>query len=264
LVTTKDVPPGGVGEVKATFKTKGYNGTARKSVTVETNDPKNKQVRLTLTGKVVAEVTVVPRYVNFGSVLKDESREPKKLEIEFLKGKNIEIKEVKSETPQIIVKQVKQDASGAEYSVSLAEDVPVGRVAGQIVIRTNSKKDSEVRVAVHAFVQGNVSVTPQVVTLGIIRPGEPVTREVTLKGKADAGFTVKEVKASSESITSEVSPGKEGDLFKITVTYNPGKLKKGRISEKVTIVTQDKNGQLETVQLPVYGAIRPKSDSSKK
>ncbi len=60
MVTTKDVPPGGAGEIKATFKSKGYNGAVKKTVTVETNDPKNRMVRLSLAGKVLAEVAVTP------------------------------------------------------------------------------------------------------------------------------------------------------------------------------------------------------------
>jgi len=48
------------------------------------------------------------------------------------------------------------------------------RISGQIIILTNSKKTPEARVAVHAFVQGNINVSPQVISLGIVPPGEAV------------------------------------------------------------------------------------------
>jgi len=261
LVTTKDVPPGGAGEIKATFKSKGYSGSVKKSVTVATNDPENPTVRLTLKGKVVAEVTVDPRYVNFGNVQKDKLPDPKKLEIELREGKGLRIEGVRSENPSILVKVKKADEACAEYLVSLAGDVPTGRVAGQIIVRTNSKKNPDVKVSVHAYVQGNVTVSPQVVSLGIVAPGKVVTREITLKKAGEKNFTIKEVKATTDDLTSEVVTEREGERYKIEVSYDPGKRTKGRISEKLTVIT--KNGEQETILLPVYGAIRAKPPARK-
>ena len=62
MVTAKEIPPGGVGEVKITFRSKGYQGKTKKAVTVETDDPDNQRVRLSVSGEVVSEVTVQPRY----------------------------------------------------------------------------------------------------------------------------------------------------------------------------------------------------------
>jgi len=79
LVTTKEIPPGGVGEIKATFKSKGYQGKVKKSVTVETNDPKKRTVRLTLKGSVVPDVKVEPRHLNFGKVCRHGLPQPVEL-----------------------------------------------------------------------------------------------------------------------------------------------------------------------------------------
>jgi len=256
LVTTKDVPPGGAGEIKATFKSKGYSGSVKKTVTVETNDPNNRTVRLSLKGKVTAEVVVTPRYVNFGSIQKEDPRKPKELKIEFRKGKKIRVKEVRSENPAVLVTRLEEDDGGAVYSVSLAEKVPIGRVAGEIMVKTTSKKNPKIKVPVHAFVQGSVKVSPQLLSLGIVSPGKPVTRQITLTKTGKDGFSVKEVKKDSDRLTCEIITEEEGERYRVQVTYDPGDQKKGRVSERLTIVT--KNGEEETIQVPVYGSIREK------
>jgi hypothetical protein len=254
LVTTKDVPPGGAGEIKATFKSKGYNGPVTKTITVETNDPDHRTVRLTLKGKVTADVTVTPRFVNFGNVQRGEPAKPVPLTIEFRKGTQIRVKEVRSENPAVQVRRVQESDQGAEYSVSLMEKPPIGRVTGEITIETTSRKEPQIKVPVHALVQGSVKVSPQLLSLGLVSPGKPVTRQLTLTKTGGEKFTVKEVREGSSRLTCQVITEKEGEQYKIQVDYDPGDQKTGRIAERLTIVT--KSGEEETVEVPVYGAIR--------
>jgi len=248
------VPPGGAGEIKATFKSKGYNGAVRKTVTVETNDPKNRTVQLSLAGKVVAEVTVDPRFVNFGNVQRDGPRKPVTLQVEFQGDKKIKIKEIRSESDAVEVTPVKEGPGGAEYAVSLKDKVPTGRIAGQIFIRTTSKKTPQIQVPVHAFVQGSVKVTPQLLSFGAVSPGTPVTRQLTVARAGAQPFSVKDVRKSSNHLSSQVIPEKEGEQYRIEVVFDPGDQKEGRIAERLTIVAE--GGEEETIEVPVYGIIR--------
>jgi hypothetical protein len=254
LVTTKDVPPGGAGEIKATFKSKGYNGPVTKTITVETNDPDHRTVRLTLKGKVTADVTVTPRFVNFGSVQRGEPGKPVQLVIEFREGKKIRLEEVLSENPAVRVSRVKESDHGAEYSVSLSDKPPIGRVTGEILIQTTSKKEPQIKVPVHAFVQGSAKVSPQLLSLGLVSPGKPVTRQLTLTKTGGDKFTVKEIREGSSRLACRVITEQEGEQYKVQVDYDPGDQKTGRIAERLTIVT--KGGEEETIEVPVYGAIR--------
>jgi len=253
LVTAKEIPPGGVGEVKVTFQSKGYQGKTKKSVTVESNDPENPRIRLSVGGEVVAEVTVLPRYVNFRNVRRDSPREPISLEIKLLEGKGLKIREVSVDNPSVLLKELERTESGALYSVSLVEKVPTGRLAGKILIETNSKKSPTVQVPVYAFVQGRVEVSPQMISFGMIRPGEPSVRDIVLRVTGDTRFTIDRVDVTSDVITTEVLPEKEGELYRLRVTYGPGKKTKGRVSERLTIHFSGE--EEETLEVPVYGTI---------
>ena len=227
----------------------------QQSVAVETNDPNNRAVRLTMKGTVTAEVTVTPRYVNFGSVTKEDPRKPIELRIECRPDRKIRIREVRSMNPAILVSRVREDETGAVYEVSLAENLPLGRVTGEILVRTTGRKTPEVKVPVHAMVQGGVNVVPQLLSLGSVTAGKPVTRQITLTKTGQDGFRVLEVKKTTDRLTCEVLPEKEGERYRVQVTYHPGEQTTGRIAERLTIVIG--NGQEETIEVPVFGALRP-------
>ena len=253
MVTAKEIPPGGVGEVKATFRSKGFQGKVKKSLTVETNDPDNRQVRLSIFGEVIAEVMVSPRHVNFRNVVKDNLPEPIRLEINVREGRGLKIQEVSADHPSIVLKEEKKTDSEAAYAVSLAEKVPTGRLTGKILVKTNSKKTPKVQVPFYAFVQGRVKLSPQLVSFGVIRPGEPSSRDITLSGTGDAPFTVERIKATSDAITSELLPEKDGEVYRLRVTYDPGEKTQGRVSERLTIFVG--GDEKEVLEVPIYGNI---------
>jgi len=257
LVTAKEVPPGGAGEIKATFKTKGFQGPAKKSFTVQTNDPDNKRIKLTLKGKVISEVTVEPRYLNMGTVNKDERPEPVSMTVKLRQGKGLKIKDVKVDSEAVVLTKEKETPEESIYLVSLADKVPLGRLTGRITVKTNSSKAPEVKVPFYAIIQGNIKVNPQLLHLGIVRPGTPLTRHITLSKTGEQGFQVEGVKATSEQITTEIRPEIEGEKYRINVSYDPGSKTKGRISERLTITVKSEEEE-EILEIPVYGTIHEK------
>ena len=256
MATAKDVPPGGVGEIEATYKSGSYGGSVKKTITVDTNDPDNKRVRLTLTGTVIAAVTVTPRSINFKNVNKDETPEPIELRIKLQKGKSIRIEEVVSEHEAVIVKKQEE----AVYLVSLKEKLPLGRLYGKIRIKTNSKEKhfKNMPVSVYAFIKGNVQISPRLVNFGQIQPGVPSTRDLKLTNTGEKSVSLIDVKAPVEEITTEVVTEIDGARYLIKVTYDPGERTRGGIAETLTIVAGDGDDE-EVLQVPVRGTIYKKT-----
>ncbi len=208
----------------------------------------------------MAEVTVSPRYLNFRNVNRDALPKPLRLTIRLKPGRHLKIKRVWTESKAIVLRREETSETGAVYAVSLAEDVPTGRVTGRIEITTNSRKLPKVEVPFYAFVQGNVKVSPQLVSFGMIRPGHPATREVTLKRVGKRAFSVKRVESSTPSLTTKILPVQEGESYRIRVTYDPGEKKRGRVSEMLTVTL---GGEVEEIlQVPVYGTIHEVLDKN--
>jgi len=253
LVTEEEIPPGGTGEIKATFHTKGFHGDVKKGLTVESNDPENRLVRLTIGGNVVSEVTVEPRYLDWGIPRPGDSPRPKRLSINFLKGRGLQLVNIRSESPSVVLTKKSEDENRAVYSVALAENLPTGRFTGRITIRSNSERVPEIHVPFQGRVQGNVKVIPHIVSLGRIKPGKVFTRHLRVSRTRKQGFTVQEVKTTTEAIATEIHEEKEGERYRIQVTYTPGSEDRGTIAERVTILLND--GKETFLEVPLYGTV---------
>jgi hypothetical protein len=253
LASVKDVPPGGAGEVMATFRTKGYQGPVTKGISVETNDPQNRMIRLALKGEVVTAVSVEPRSLNFGRINRNERPQPVKLTLKLREGKDLRIQSVSTDASAIVLTRVEELDSGAVYTVGLREKVPVGRLYGNIVIRTSGNKSPEIQVPFYGTVEGNVSVNPQFLSFAAIPPGQEVRRELTLVRTGKSSFTVQEIKPSAKELTTRLEPVKEGEEYRVTVSYHAGAEATGRISEKLVI--QVMSTEKEVLEVPVYGSI---------
>lgn len=259
MVSAKDVPPGGAGEIKATFKTKGYRGAVAKTITVETNDPENKQVRLSLTGKVVPDVRVEPRILNFGIVGRETPRQPIALRIALAPIEDLRITQVKSESDVFVLTKQSEDPEKREslYSITLAGKLPVGRLKGRIVIQTTSKSMPEVRILASVVVQGEVAASPRALSLGALRTGEQTTRELILMKTGSTPFTVEKILPTSPDLSASVVLEKQGERYRVLVTYDPKKRAEGRILERLTIYV-NAHGE-EILEIPVYGTFQPEA-----
>ena len=61
----RTIPPGGEGAIKIGVNTSGYGGRQlTRTILVETNDPANKKIHLSVTGKVTPTVTIKPDLVS--------------------------------------------------------------------------------------------------------------------------------------------------------------------------------------------------------
>lgn len=239
-----------------TFRTRGYQGPVTKTISVETNDPANRHVRLTLKGRVVSDVVVEPKIINFGNVNRRALPEPLSLKVTLRAGKDLRITEVRSENSFIAVTPTPGGRQGGtlEYSVALTKEIPAGRVAGRIVVKTTSQSLPEVQVPVHALVEGNVRVLPPLVSLGMVRPGEKVTREFRVERTGDIPFSVEKVVSTNENLSTSVIDEKPGGKYRVTVTYQAGSSVEGRISERLSVFV--KSDTEEILEVPVFGSFQ--------
>lgn len=60
-ILTREVPPGGQGQVRVVFETSGFAGERENAVIVTTNDPDQPLVELSAAGTVVVDLAVEPR-----------------------------------------------------------------------------------------------------------------------------------------------------------------------------------------------------------
>jgi hypothetical protein len=144
--------------VKLNPKTLGGRVTAQ--VTVRTNNPKSPQVVIPVSADVTARIQANPQIVDFGQVsLKMPDTVPQSF---YTKGfslrsqeKGFMVRDVKS-TLAFVKPEVKPPSrDGLPYRINvtlLKEKIKKGKIEGSIVVATNDKQFSEVRIPVRGQV----------------------------------------------------------------------------------------------------------------
>jgi hypothetical protein len=176
------------------------------------------------------------------------------------KGKGLGVKAARSESSAVSLKRESEREEEVVYEVALTKDLPLGRLAGKIVLETNGRKSPQIVVPFYALIQGKVRASPEMVSFGLVPRGRPSTQEILLVKTGEEEFTVGAVETTAKEIRTEIIPGGDGEDCRIRVTYDPGDRPSGRISERLRIHLG--NGEEEIMEVPVFGILRDEKEGS--
>ena len=153
LLSQKQIPPGGVGQIEAALKTEGNSGRIEKTVTVTTNDPRQSQIILNLAATIEPEFNISERAVYFGSVPKGKEV-VREIEIRVPPEKSVKLLSAESTDAQVVVRLEPVGASGKTYKVVATQkaDAPDGYHFGNIVVKTTSPFTPELRIPVRGMI----------------------------------------------------------------------------------------------------------------
>ncbi len=253
LASSEKIGSGEKGTIEANFKTKGYQGRTTKTIRVHTNDPAVSTVTLRITGDILTDVMVRPRSLNFGNMRRHSATE-KALKVTFSSDEKIEIKKVDF-TSELFTSTVEpfetKTDRGAKITVRTIEDLPLGRIKEKVLIHTTSTKNPTLTVPIYAYVQGDITVSPMVLSFSKAPIGGVQERTLKVSTAAEA-FAILDVKVSEDLFSTEVKTMVPGKEYSIKVTLNE-KVSEGRINE-VLLLRTDSSEQPE-IRVPVYGSI---------
>lgn len=143
-VLNKEVLPGEIGKVKITLDPSEIKerGSITRSVELWTNDPDTPEVTFKIIGELLQEVDVSPKFLNFGTIKKQE-KNSKNLIVSFASTTKLKILKVESSSRNIKanVLPAKEDRKAIIYEIQIVIDknASVGRLAEYVTIYTNSK-----------------------------------------------------------------------------------------------------------------------------
>ncbi|PYJ09635.1 MAG: hypothetical protein DMF06_09390 [Verrucomicrobia bacterium] len=126
-----DVAPGEKGEIVATLKTGDRTGMQVKTVTVETDDPKEPQTILTLKANIAQFLELQPAFVFWTA---NEDPKPKTIVAKAGKGVTIKSLEVTSSTPDFTTK-VEPGATAGEFKILVQPKETAHQSTANLVIK---------------------------------------------------------------------------------------------------------------------------------
>lgn len=218
-LSTQAVPPGGSARVTAQLNLAGRSGPQHKAITVDSNDPKQPQMTLLLSGTVAEVITVNPPQLIFGQ-LSATSSPAAEVVLTSGNGQPFQINGVVLNLPVFSTEIITREA-GKQYAVAVRAKPPMAAGNYQAVMRINTDQPSKpaIDVLVAATVVGDLVVAPTEITLAE-QPGQKTTRFIVLRTGNGQPFPQPEVVAPDPAIGVAIFPF-GGNGYRIQLTNLP-------------------------------------------
>ncbi len=240
----RTIHPGTSVPILVVLDTSSLAGARSTTVCLAFDKPSPGEIRLHLNTYVRSDVRVQPGAVEFGAIRREASVE-KTLQVSSSGRYSWGIVEVKSHphvTCQVI--ETRRDWNQVSYRVQvrLGPEAPPGYFRGQVTLVTNEPQNREIAVPIEAHVLADLSVSPATLFLGVVAPGEEVSRQLVVR--ASRPFAIRDVKADGTGI--KIGFGKSEvrkPLYLIPVKFQAGE-EAGRIERTIHIQTDLEGGAI--------------------
>ena len=224
------------GEIICKFNTPAV-GTGQKqaTITVKFDRPYRAEMQLTVKGNIVTGVSIEPKQIDFGQVVEN------KLPVRIVKLKssgnpNFRIRDVKSVFKHISV-QVKETGRNngmVSYNIvtQLKDSAPKGFTQDQLYLVVEEGRNyngtpqlKQIPLPFNAKVTSALQLSPEVLSLGSLDPGEVIKKKVFLK--SDKPFFISDVRCESEAFSVKAA-SKAKKMHIVEVVYTAGNEKLDR------------------------------------
>ncbi len=208
--------------IVAKFNTKTFRNQNKATLIVRIDRPYPAEVQLIVTGNIRANTTFEPGVIEFGEV-PEQTKIRQVVRISNRGNNNWRIVDVKSTFNRSQIKVALNEVFrgngnvGYDMTVELQDNVPHGYVQGELFIVTNEAPNSRYPITFNANVTAALQLSPEVLTLGPLQPGEEVGHKVVLK--ANRPFRITGVTTSDECLTVDPGGDKPNRLQFLNVKY---------------------------------------------
>lgn len=226
------------GAIVATFNTGRFTGSRSATITVTIDRPFPATVRLHVKGHIRTDVTLEPGGVVLGDI--DQGVPVTRAVTVTRTGRpGWKILEVRSANPHLSGKVIdtRSDRRGvkATVQVRVGANAPPGYIRDHLMLVTNESAGSTVPVQVEGRVLPAVTVSPESLFLGVVHPGDKVTRQVVVRAKRPFRVTAVTSDDSGFQLNTTAEPLPK-PLHVIPITFIAGN-EPGRVEQTIRIET---------------------------
>lgn len=241
------------GAIVARFNTDSFIGQRGATITVVIDKPYPATVELQDRGYIRSDVVVEPGSVQMGSIDQGAGAE-QTVTISHTGRNDWQVVDVKSSNPHIkaTVVETGRNYGRVSYSlkVQLDKDAPAGYLNDHLMLVTNDQSASQIPVEVEGRVTPGIVVSPTALFMGVVQPGQKVTKQLVVKGKKP--FRILSITCNDKSFqfdTSKMDTAKS--LHLIPVTFLAG-ADAGKVIKTIKITTDQ--GEM-TPELLAYAVV---------
>lgn len=213
----------------------GFRGNVHKSATVFSNDPKNPKLTISLTAKVNSFIEVHPPNILFRG-LPDQQNE-RTVELNGT-SQDFRILNVESNMEGKIAYQLKTVQEGKHYQLQVKNLLDKeGQYRGLLKIKTDHPQKPELLVHVVGNIEGEISVRPQVLSIGRLLAQQPVrSGKVLVISNRNQSFNIKNMNYDTQ-------------LIEVVEKPLPQSRRKGFILEIIPKIDNESQGNEQNIPL---------------
>jgi hypothetical protein len=212
--------------IEVTMDTRKFKHRKDSNLIVTFDAPLATEVYIPITAYIRTDVVLEPGSASFGAVDQGAGAE-RKLSVAYAGRGDWTIREVKSLSEHVEARAVERsrdrDGGFVNYDlfVTLKPTHPGGDLRTQVTLVTDDQNNPNVPVLVEAKIEADITVIPAVISLGLLRPGEPRTVPVIVKGKKP--FEIEKIECDTDKAVFKVrlpdrSSSQMVHQFPLTVT----------------------------------------------
>jgi len=221
-IGAREIPPGTRTVVEAVIDTTNYQGFKPSGLVLSLDRPVAVDIDFTLTCFIQNELTLSPGSVDFGIVNRSAGPQAE-LNLTYSGPQpDWAISSAFTLSEHVTAKLQEQSRSTGgpvtyHLSVKLNPSVPVGFFKDEISLKTNDPKIPNIPVSVAAVVQSNVTVSPTVINLGAVKPGDSIQK--TFVVRSSQPFKILSVEPSRPEIVASSPPDQSKPLHALNFTF---------------------------------------------
>ncbi len=228
------------GAIVAKYNSHLFYGHKGATITVTIDKPFYATVQLHVKGYIRSEVEFTPGSVQFGAIDRGQSAE-KTVSVSRRGMSNWKILEVRSANPHIKVEAVPRATQYVgrvtyDLKVHLDENAPTGFLRDRLVLVTNDRSYPQVPVLVEGQITSSLAVSPATLFMGVVKPGEKVTKRLVIKGKRPFKIVSIDCEDDSFEFDTTASSSEAKMVHIVPVTYVAGE-GSGKVVKTIRIQT---------------------------
>src|SRR5262249_41013824 len=190
-------------------------------LTLVIDRPAYVEVDLNLTCFIQGEIVLSPGQVDFG-IVRHGSQPTVNLALNYTGGSpNFAIARMRTRSSDVTAKVQRTSPGSSQFTLiaTLSPTLGTGPFRDEITLLTNDPAVPTIPISVTATVQSAVTVTPSVLNLGRVRPGEVIRKTILVR--ASLPFKLRELKASNDELKATADPHEGRPLHTVNPISKP-------------------------------------------
>jgi hypothetical protein len=210
-VGSRVVLPGTQTVVEATIDTTKFEGYKASGLTLVLDKPSYAEISLDLNCFIRSDVLLSPGQVDFGTVSRG-SKPTITLNLTYAGGQpDWSVTKSQHASSQLAAQLVligRSPGGHVQYQLTASLDPAAqpGFFKDEISLFTNDPSSPRIPISVSAQIQAAVTVSPTILNLGSVKPGQELKKTILVRSNQNQPFKITEIKAKSGDITASAAP----------------------------------------------------------